>query len=251
MDGKFAIDFNTTRPEQESNYTEGSPVQRMIYTAEGALFAPRHPLERHRSWRELGPVGLYGKATRVGESTVIFQEQSSHQPGYLIKSPAGQFTRVRLPWPAAVSLSLLEDALVVPDGIAMTGKEGADHSENDPLRFYWFAHDSTAAPEMLTIGPTACIYQFPIASNVAYASGRFWVAYMRPTASNELKLALWSWQPGEPAGRLEDLDSPADGNSHLSLAAIGDRLCLAYHCSSFERRYGETARIVTVFRQAK
>ena len=251
MDGKFAIVFNTSQPKQESNYTDEAPVQRMIFTADGTLFAPRHALERKRSWREIDPVGLHGRAMRLGESTVIFQGDRAGQPGYLLKSPAGQITPVRLPWPATVSLSLFEDALVVPEGIAITGKEGRDSSESDPLKFYWFAHESTAAPTILTIGATACIYNFPVASNVAFAGGRFWVAYMRPTEKEDLKLALWSWRPGDKDGRVEILDSPAYWNSHLSMAAIGERLCLAYHCEVYDENFSGMARIVTVFRKAE
>ena len=249
MNDKFAIDFNTSRADQQETFTAARPVQRVIYTADGKLFAPRHPLHRDRSYSEMGPAGIYGTSARLGDSTIIFQGRQSGQPDYLLKSADGKFTRVRLPWPDHVSLSLLENVLVVPEGIAMTGKEGKDHSPNDPLRFYWFAHESTGKPALLTIGPTACIYQFPVASNLAFAGGRFWLAYMRPT-KEDLKLALWSWKPGDKAARVEDLDSPADWNSDLSLAAIGDRLCLAYHCVN-SREYPGNAEIVTVFRKAE
>lgn len=247
VDGKFSIVFNSSHPEKVSEYTEGKSIQQMIYTAEGKLFAPRHPLERKRSHEELGPVGIYGRKTQLGESTVIFQENRS---GYLLKSPEGKITRVRLPWPKNVAPDLLEDVLVVPEGIAMTGKEMNSTRDGGPLKFYWIEHDSTNAPMVLTIGATACIYYFPVASNVAFAGGRFWVAYMRPTENKELKLSLWSWKPGEKEGRVEDLDSPAYWNSHLSIAAIGDHLCLAYHCVT-DHQYPGHARIVTVFRKAK
>lgn len=247
MDGKFSIVFNSAQPGQPSDFTKKKSVQQMIYTAEGKLFAPRHPLKRMRSHQESGPVGLYGREVRLDGSTVIFQ---ANRDGYLLKSPEGKITRVHLPWPKNVSLSLLEDVLVAPEGIAITGKEGSPSPDGGPLRFYWFAHDSTDAPAMLIIGATACIYQFPVASNVTFAGGRFWVAYMRPTEKEELKLALWSWKPGDKEARVEDLDSPADWNSHLSMAAIGDRLCLAYHCVT-DHQYPGNARIVTVFRKAE
>ena len=251
MDGMFSIIFNSSRPGDEENFTAAQPVQRMIFTADGKLFAPRHPLEQQRSYRETGPVGLYGREARLGESTVYFQGNQSGQPGYLLKSPEGELTRVRLPWPEKGALRLLNDALVAGEGIAMTGKEGGASEKGGPLIFYWFAHESTAPPVILTIGTTACIYDFPVASNIAFAGGRFWVAYMRPTEKQDLKLALWSWHPGDKDGRVEDLDSPAHWNSHLSLAAIGDRLCLAYHCATVESYYGSEARIMTVFRKAE
>jgi hypothetical protein len=244
VDGRFAIVFNTSLPDRVSDYSDEKPVQRMIFEVDGRLFAPRHPLERRRSWQEMGPVGLYGREMRLGDSTVILQGNSSGRPDYLLKSADGKTTRVRLPWPKEIALHLFEDALVTAEGIAITGKE------LEPLKFYWFAHEETVEPFVLTIGTTACIYDFPVASNIAFAGGRFWVAFMRPEGSEDLKLALWSWKPGEKDGRVEILDSPAYWNSHLSMAAIGDRLCLAYHCEvpgSSDRH----ARIVTVFRKAE
>jgi hypothetical protein len=244
VDGKFAIVFNTSLPDKASNYSDGKPVHRMIFEADGRLFAPRHPLESKRSWREMGPVGLYGGEMRLGDSTVVFHGNSSGRPDYLLKSPDGKTTRVRLPWPKAVSLYLFEDAVVTAEGIAITGKE------REPLKFYWFAHGETVAPVVLTIGDTACIYDFPVASNIAFAGGRFWVAHMRLVGVEDLKVALWSWKPGEKDGRVEILDAPAHWNSHMSMAAIGDRLCLAYHCEDPDGRR-PTARIVTVFRKAE
>jgi hypothetical protein len=244
VDGRFSIVFNTTLPDARSDYSDEKPVHRMIFEADGRLFAPRHPLERRRSWWEMGPVGLYGREMRLAGSTVSLQGNSSGRPDYLLKSPDGKTTRVRLPWPKGMALYLFEDALVTAEGIAITGKE------REPLKFYWFAHGETVAPVVLTIGDTACIYDFPVASNIAFAGGRFWVAHMRPVGAEELKLALWSWKPGEKDGRVEILDSPAHWNSHLSMAAIGDRLCLAYHCEDPDGRR-PTARIVTVFRKAE
>lgn len=244
VDGRFSIVFNTSLPDGRSDYSDEKPVHRMIFEADGSLFAPRHPLERKRSWREMGLVGLYCREMRLGGSTVVFQGNSSGRPDYLLKSPDGRTTRVRLPWPKEMALYLFEDALVTAEGIAITGKE------REPLKFYWFAHGETAAPVVLTIGDTACIYDFPVASNIAFAGGRFWVAHMRLVGGEDLKLALWSWKPGEKDGRVEILDSPAHWNSHLSMAAIGDRLCLAYHCEDPDGRR-PTARIVTVFRKAE
>ena len=90
-----------------------------------------------------------------------------------------------------------------------------------------------------------------MASNLAFAGGKFWVAYMKGEGEDGVKLRLWSWKPGDKEARNEVLDSPGFWNSHLSLAAIGDRLCLAYHCAEASGPKYDVARIVTVFRDAK
>ena len=251
VDGKFAIEFNRSIPDQNENYSDEKPIQRMIYNADGGLFAPRHPLERRRSYTELGPVGIYGTNIPLGESTLVFESNQSAKPGYILKSPEGKLTKVNLPWPEKTKLMLFEDVMATQKGIAITGKEpNGEHERNSTLRFYWFSHGETGPPVILDIGPTACIYDFPVASNLAFAGGRFWVGLMRPVGE-ELKAALWSWKVGDKEGRMDNLDSPADWNSHMSLAAIGDQLCLAYHCVVPTADNPPEARIITVFRKAE
>ncbi len=248
MDGKFAIDFNNSSRNRDSDYSEEKPLMRVIYNADGTLFAPRHPIGRKRSHTEMGPAGLYGMTVTLGESTLIFGSERSSQPGYILKRADGNLSKVALPWPEKTFLDLFEDVIATPEGIAITGK-GIEDNRDETLGFHWFPHGGTGPPVKVDIGKTACIYDFPVASNLAFAGGRFWVGLMRP-ADEKIKLALWSWKPGEKEGRVEFPDSPGDWNSHLSLAAIGDRLCLAYHCVTPDKRGLEDSRIVTVFRKA-
>ncbi len=246
IDGNFAVVFVPGRTGKEPyDYTASEAVVRMIYSSEGKLIAPRHPLDRKRFHGESGPVGIYGRQFSFGESRVIFQGRSV-KPGYVIRSPKGDLEKVRLPWPEETQLSLFEDVNFTPDGLAITGKE-----DPDDLRFYWFEHDSVKPPVVQMIGGTSTIYDFPVASNLAFAGGRFWVAFIRPRETDGWDLVLWSWKPGEAEGRFEVLDSPAHWNCQLSMAAIGDRLCLAYHCATAEENYRTGARIVTVFRKAE
>ena len=166
--------------------------------------------------------------------------------GILLKGPDGAITKVTLPWPKGVALSLCEDVVATPEGLAFTGKE-----DPEILRFYWFAHESVEAPARVTIGATQCIYDFPVASNIAFAASRYWVAFMRGNEEAGSEVVMWSWKPGESKGRERVLDAPAHWNSHLSLAAIGDRLCLAYHCAGQANHYRSDARIETVFLKAE
>ena len=244
LDGNFSIIFTTSLPGKAPDYTQTQEPFRTVYSPLGALVAPRHLMDPKQFQEESGPVGLHGKVIRVGDSGLSFGGNGTGEhPGYLLKSPDGKITPVRLPWPDDVKLDLLEDVAVAPEGIAISGKENRTE-----LKLYWFPFASTGAPTILNLGETCCIYEFPVASNLAYAGGRFWLAFMRADG-DDVKLFLWSWKPGEVQGREERLDSPGFWNSHLSLAAIGDRLCLAYHCQ--DSNGNDPARIVTVFREAK
>lgn len=247
VDGNFAIDFNTQIPD-EIIFAATEPISRVTYTPEGRLLAPRHRLERKRSHTETGPAGLYGRTIRFGDSEIIFDWDRGGLPGYLIKSPDGKLTPVRLPWSEKTALTYVDDFMVTPEGIAISGKE-----DRNELKVYYFPFASSGPAAVLSLGDTCCIYDFPVASNLAWAGGKFWLAFMRGEGEGEeagVKVVLWSWKPGDPAGKEEILDSPGHWNSHLSLGAIGKQLCLAYHC---EQLHGEEplSTIITVFRTAE
>jgi hypothetical protein len=247
VDGNFAIDFNAQIPGEE-NHAVSESLVRVTYTSDGKLLAPRHRLERKRSHTEMGSAGIYGTTVRFGDSELIFDWDRSAMPGYLIKAPDGKLTPVRLPWPEKTTLSYVDDFTATPEGIAISGKE-----DRHRLKVYWFPFASTGPPAALDLGVTCCIYDFPVASNLTWAGGKFWLAFMRGEGKGEearVKLVLWSWKPGYPAGKEEVLDSPGHWNSHLSLGAIGKQLCLAYHC---EQLHGEEQRasIITIFRTAE
>jgi len=247
VDGNFAIHFNSSIRGSRDNYTGRRPVLVKIYSPEGKLLSPRHPIPGKRSWMAGGPVGLYGKHLVFGDTVMVFDPTRTGKPDYLLRDPDGEVTRHRLPWPKEVSLHHFKDVTVNSEGIAILGKE-----DPEILKFYWFEHGANRPPEIVTIGATDCIYTFPVASNIAYAGGRFWVAFMRDAAGKtKSELVMWSWKPGDAKARAEVLDSPAHWNCHLSMAAIGDWLCLAYHCATRESYYGTDARIFTVFKKAE
>jgi hypothetical protein len=254
MDGKFSVVFRTQLPGEDGGYTDKESVSRVIYNADGSIFAPRHPMDKKRDWRDTGIVNSYGGTLKINGSELIFSGREG-KPGYILKAPAGERTSVRLPWPDYVSLTLFENAIATDTGVAISGKDGFDGGGRDPLKFYWFPFGGTEPPVIHDLGRTACIYHFPVASNIAFAGGKFWIAFMQPTGEgedSELQLVMWSWKPGDKKARVEILDSPAFWNADLSLAASGNRLCLAYHCPDFTNLTAndQLAKIVTVFRDA-
>lgn len=239
--GCFSIYFTSQVPDEVESYTDQRAALRMVFSSEGTLLAPRHAVASAPSDRTQN-VGLYGARIPIGESAIVFEDDQAVRPGYLLEAPDGKLTRHRIPWPRDFRMTL-DSVIAAADGLAMTGKE-----DEKILKLYWWPFGEDRPPTVAVIGVTATIYDFPVASNVVFAGGRFWVAFMKPRG-DLLQLALWSWKPGEGKGREEILDSPADWNSHLSLAAIGDQLCLAYHCATKGSHYD--SRIFTVFRKAR
>ncbi|MCW1885462.1 hypothetical protein OKA04_12045 [Luteolibacter flavescens] len=253
-DGNFAIKFRASIPNQTPEDWLNPKYFGMIFSPQGKLLAPRHAIPTSPPDKEHSdPESPSKESLRVGELTGTFTKDPSGKPGYAIESPDGSTRRVKLLWPDGVKLVHLESSIPTKEGIAVIGKE-----DLEILKVYWFPLEEGVKPTILTIGVTECIYDFPVASNPVFAGGRLWVAYMRPEMAGAgddkkkvTKLRLWSWKPGEKDARDEELDSPGDWNTSLSLCAIGDRLCLAYHCVNYSKWKSEESRIVTVFREAK
>jgi hypothetical protein len=91
------------------------------------------------------------------------------------------------------------------------------------------------------------IWTFPVVSNLVQVNERYCIAWPRYNrTASRYECVISTWKPGEKEPTEIIVDEPADWNSHLSLAAIGDRLCLAYHCLAGENPL--RSKIIIVFR---
>ncbi len=235
--GNFAIYFNTNSIGY--NYLEGDhPVFRMLFTPEGRLLAPRHLV----------------KSKPVKKSVINVDRFNNTKPNAVISLPGGKKQTLALAWPTDSVVTMVEGSCITPNHIAVALKHSSEELDEGPKDFflYLFPREGFAKPERFLIGEPATIYDFPTASNVVYAKGRFWVAWAREPKKKgqEYEMVLSSMVPGSGKTVQRVMDAPADWNSHLSMAVIGDRLCLAYHCS-VDHDYPGTSEIITVFVKAE
>lgn len=238
--GNFAIYFSTNAVGY--NYLEGDqPVFRMLYTAKGRLLAPRHVV----------------KNKPVQESAINIDRFNNPRPNAEISLPGGKKQIFALAWPKDFEIIMVESSTINSDHIVIALKgASAEVDERDETYkdffLYLFPREGFAKPERFLIGQPATIYDFPTASNVVYANGKFWIAWVRERKKEkiEYEMVLSCVVPGSGEITERILDTPADWNSHLSMAVIGDRLCLAYHCS-VSHEYPGTSEIITVFVKAE
>jgi hypothetical protein len=80
-DGHFAIVFQSPRQDQSEGLSGRYNVVRTIYSPEGKLIVPRHPLAKRRSWDETGPVWRTGGQMRLGDEIVTLSGVQSGKPG--------------------------------------------------------------------------------------------------------------------------------------------------------------------------
>lgn len=241
--GNFAIYFFSNEEPHEPDHSP--PPLRVVYSPTGELLAPRHHVasipEDETSTRRQGgniqvPAG--GEILSFPPYPRLFHDK----PFYTVQKD-GQTERHSLPWPDAVKISDLSRIIADEHSITIAAKAGGL-----VLSFYRFSREGFALPAVVEIGSPATIYDFPVVSNIVFAGGKYWIAWMRP-GKEKTDPVLSSWKPGDAAVTHLVLKTPGDWNSTLSLEAAGDVLCLAYHCAA--STYPGRSSIITGFYPVK
>jgi hypothetical protein len=236
--GNFVIEFQNNEAGYDSTDERESPLLRMIYSSEGALLSPRHVHQGSRDLNETLGTAAKSEVRLNGEILTVARDGSTYS---VAKNGREQIHR--LPWPddskrAFEAVSADAESI----GIAYITKGMLFLSHFNRRRFTFPETVRITAPDTLPF-----IWDSPRVSNLVHVNGRYCIAWQRSvkTTSN-YECVISTWKPGEPEPREIVLNEPADWNSHLSLAAIGDRLCLAYHCLAGGNP--ARSRIITVFR---
>ena len=235
--GNFVIEFENNEGED----AERKAVFRLVYSADGVLLAPRHRFAAERPFAET--IGETAKTiVNIGKETIKFQRSRSEQPTY--SSTTDKKTQVHnLPWPDGRHCAF-EAGAADADFICV-----ACIGEDRGLSLNRFNRRSFAPPETVAIGsPEAIqfIYDFPIVSNLVQIGQRYCIGWVRLNSSRDnYETVISTWKAGEKQPQEIVFQEPSDWNTHLSMAAIGTRVCLAYHC--FADDHYPRSKIITIF----
>ena len=249
--GNFAIYFsNTARENEPSDYdvSSGGPVYRMVYSPTGELLGPRALVSNVRAdelWQSASMV--YDKAFTVGNERVLFDAEllKNGKPSYFVERD-GMAQHRRLPWPDDIKIDYVASVHVDEKSLVISAT-----TADRVLRLFYFERGRFHPPPATVVGTPTYIYDFPGASNVIFAADRYWVAWVRTNPEKKrYETVLSRWKPGEDKPNETILDAPSDWNTALSVGAIGNRLCLAYHCS-VTGEYPGYSRLVVLFPEAK
>lgn len=240
--GNFAVYFRSNLEQRE--YDDFVPSYRVVYSPQGKLLAPRHSVAKIPDAPGADRWSLTA-TTREGESLSFarFSREYHGKPSYTVTQD-GRARHYRLPWPNNVEISDLHAVTADEKSIMV-----AATATGSKFSFYHFVRGRFLLPSVAEIGQPNTIYEFPVASNIVQAGGKFWIAWMRWNEEKQIvETVLSHWQPGVETVTSVALNSPGDGNSHLSLATNGDALCLAYHCLTANAWHSQ---IVTWFQPVK
>lgn len=98
------------------------------------------------------------------------------------------------------------------------------------LTLYIFETDQFRFVEATTLGEVAAIYHRPTASPLIPVGGLIAFAWMgTPKGASEAQFSLTVVDPRDQTARTSRLDAPYLWNTTISAAAVGNRLCIAWH----------------------
>lgn len=254
-DGNFAVYFynNSAEANDENDVlARNVPVYRVVYSPAGELLGPRARSQKFRS-ESLNEANsmVYDKKIQLRDEAVLFEADflKGAKPSYFVERNGAREHR-RLPWPDDVKIDYVAGNHVDEKSLVLSATIG-----KGILAIFHFDRTKFEAPSTVIVGQPAFIYDFPRASNPVLAAGRYWIGWIRYNQDKEkYETVLSDWKPGEEKMHETTLDAPSDWNTDLSLAAIGTRLCLAYHCSlpnSGTNESSEVGQIITLFREAQ
>ena len=235
--GNFVIYFENNENQEAQSHS----FVRMIYSADGKVLAARHNwIAPHSLGDTMGDAAK--SEVTLGKEKLVFSGAKG-EPTYSLETN-GRRELHSLSWPND-SHCAFEAAAGDADSIcvACIGKQRE-------LSLILFSRHTFSRPETVIVGkPTQIqfIYDFPVVSNLVQIGRRYCIAWVRSDSAGEkFETVISTWRSGEKQARDIVLDEPSDWNTHLSIAAIGNRLCVAYH--GFGDDNFPRSRIITAFR---
>jgi len=248
--GNFAIYFyNNAQQEKATDYDMSghSPVYRTVYSPTGELLGPR-ALCKNVSSETISNANsmVYNKKVPLNGETVFFDaDLLKAKPSYFVEKNGVREHR-RLPWPDEIKINYVASVHVDEKCLVMSAT-----TDDHVLRLFYFDRKKFEPPATAAVGKPTFIYDFPGASNVVCAADRFWLSWVHYNPEKKkFETILSGWRRGEEKPQETILDAPSDWNSELSMAAIDNHLCIAYHCS-VTGEYPGYSQIITAFRDAK
>ena len=240
--GMFVVEFNNNKSQELNHRSEF----RVVYSKEGDVILPRHPIEKRSAIFKSGWYGgttqvVGDKVYRVDENAQVLQELvddkvvATHPLGWKDGKPP---------------LEIFEDFLVVEDSLYILGTLlEMDRGYDDPkLQIARFSLDQVGPPEVYPVGAVASIYHFPTCSGLQLVGDKICLAWMGEHPEKERKRSFLLTALDTKENRMQTKELPDEyyWNTQVSLAAIGHRICIAWHHG---RIYGEfqESKIKTIF----
>ena len=246
--GNFSVYFYLVRRDGDSR-DAGS----MIFSPSGEVLVPKHLITdpKTQAWME----------TRNGrdsgdESVKAFRmgiDESARSAFVLQTGKDGLGPQQPLPFDGPAS-AWVTSSWVDPNAIAILWSETLVQGEEQEvlMKISWVDRSSFSLVATVDVGKPASIYDFPSASNLVWAEGKMWFAWVKEfqeeakDLKSRWKTILTSYDPVTKKIQHKELPQPSNWNTGISMRFLNGWLCLAWHCTKDGSYPGEAA-IITAF----
>lgn len=235
--GAFEVRYQVHPVDEPDDSDRPLDVLGDRYAANGERLVERGEVEGEEGATRLAGEIYEGRVGEVRYRTTVDRDGAVVSE---VVSPPGSRTQRLLPFPPGLELIYLADALVTGQGIALAAV--VSRREEGRFGILWHPHGVEQGPTFVELAVPSMIYDYPVASNLVWTEGRFWIATMRaPTPVAPSQPILWSWKPGDNEARQRLVEGEGAADTTMSMAAIGGRLCLAFHRSDEESSLAQVA----------
>ncbi|HRQ90821.1 MAG TPA: hypothetical protein PLA50_18675 [Bacteroidia bacterium] len=228
--GRFSVYFRNNERAAEF---------RKVYRSSGKLAIPRHRV------KETPDSGRRARRTEGGRSFSLDEECRN----LIIRSGDEVSGKIALPWPGGKMPTRCRDYVVVGGWLVMLGTlphpDSPDQRTLLTLSFFDWQHPGP--PKTLHLGEVATIYFSPTSSPLAPVGDRLALAWMgQPEGQEDRQFCLTTVDASGQRLATRKLADAYQWNTTISVAAIGSRLCIAWHDGEI---YGpfRKAKIRTIF----
>jgi hypothetical protein len=253
--GCFQVCFNVAEPLRTSSMPQ--PVWfRTLHNPDGALIAPRHRIDdvallqrlnaKARAYISLKP----DYTPTIDWANDTFGDSQQIRRLVLRTWKDGTSTEEPILFDAKDCNDLT--AHLIGENWAALLWSGMDGKVNDSgiiLHLTWIIRHSATAPVTRVLGRCGATYDFASASNLVWASGRLWIAWVREYGDPDNRgweTMLTGFDPKSGNVTTKPLPGISNWNTSVSLATTGGWLCAAWHCTK-DGSYPGKAIIVTAF----
>jgi hypothetical protein len=237
--GNFVVCFTNNLVTHDPLH---GPVYRVVYSSAGEILAPRH-LRPDLSSERFGNEFIENMQINLGDEALKFTYgfHDRDAPLRYESTHAGKTESHTLPWPEK-SKCLIAATAGDADSI------GLAIIKQKVLWLYHFDRRRTDPPVSVCLPRPPFIYDSPVISNLIKVGSRYCIAWIKfDEAEKKHHTVITTWKPTEKEPNNLVLSEPSNWNTSLSMAAVGHRICLTYHCS-IEGDYPGVGQIITVFR---
>jgi hypothetical protein len=232
---------------------------KQVHDLDGSLAVPRHrvPADQRERLEEL-LTRHYDQRLAPGPRVEVSKLAGDSAAFGLVQTNGGRSRSVlpvECPQNARVSQTFATETEVA---FSWSTIERGQDALVGVLRVSLARSDGVAQGRTVIVGKACAIYDFPVASNLVWAAGRWWVAWVRDDTpadavendegNRTYHTVLSCVESGTGKVSHEVLPGISHWNSHLSVATHGGWICVAWHAST-DDAYPGHAKVVTAFQK--